>query len=263
MDNKPPFDRTIFIPIIIGVLSVCGICLVLLVGRLSASRGSVESEATTTPIRYQFLGTEPGVVYPTDLPTETMAPTAAPPTILETGTITTNAPATIALTGDNLEPTFSLPSATLRVISTSPSATRSINTPVSVTPTLPPLSVTYDDADIRFLYTGDWRQNSVPGMYQNTLHISNSIGDSVKLSFFGQKIRYTYQAGPSLGAIALRLDDVDFALDQASADTTLSEWESPTLVLSSHSITITHISGGSINIDSISVIDLATPTPTP
>jgi len=85
----------------------------------------------------------------------------------------------------------------------------------------------------------------------------------VKLSFFGQKIRYTYQAGPSLGAIALRLDDVDFALDQASADTTLSEWESPILVLSSHSITITHISGGSINIDSISVIDLATPTPTP
>jgi len=254
MDNKPPFDRTIFIPIIIGVFSVCGICLVLLVGRLSASRGSVESEATTTPIRYQFLGTEPGVVYPTDLPTETIAPAAE---------ITTGTPAASSPTENNLEPTLSLPSATPRIISTIPSATRSINTPVSVTPTFLPLSVTYDDSDIRFLYTGDWRQNSVPGMYQNTLHISDSIGDSVKLSFFGQKIRYTYQAGPSLGAIALRLDDVDFALDQASADTTLSEWESPILVLSSHSITITHISGGSINIDSISVIDLATPTPTP
>jgi hypothetical protein len=125
------------------------------------------------------------------------------------------------------------------------------------------LNVIYDDGDFKFLYTGDWHQNTVSGTYQSTLHISSTIGDSVQLSFVGQKIRIAYQAGPSLGTIALRLDGADFVLDQSSADTVLSRWESPVLVLSSHSITITHVSGGSINLDSIAVIDLATPTPTP
>ncbi|HXD11950.1 MAG TPA: hypothetical protein VN653_17920 [Anaerolineales bacterium] len=245
MDNKPPFDRTLFIPIIIGVCSVLGICLVLLVGRLNTARGGVQSAATQTLIKYQYLGTEPAVVFPTDAPTATLPSE------------------TIAPTPDVFFPTPVSPTATSRIVSTVPVQTKPINTPVSLTPTFLPLNVTYDDSDIRFLYTGDWRQNGVTGAYQNTLHISSSIGDSVQLSFVGQKIRYTYQAGPSLGAIAIKLDGVDFALDQASTDTTLSEWESPILVLSSHAITITHISGGSINIDSIAVIDLGTATPTP
>jgi hypothetical protein len=65
-----------------------------------------------------------------------------------------------------------------------------------------------------------------------------------------------------LGTIAIKLDSVDFTLDQSDPETFIGEWESPILVLSSHSITITHISGGSINLDSITVLDVATPTPT-
>jgi hypothetical protein len=245
MDNKPVFDRTLFIPIIIGVCSVLGICLVLLVGRLNAARGEVQNEATQTPIRYQYLGTEPAIVFPTDAPTLTALPE------------------TIAPTDDLLKPTLVFPTATLRPKSTPTIPTRAIITPVSLTPTVGSLNVIYDDGDFKFLYTGDWHQNTVSGTYQSTLHISSTIGDSVQLSFVGQKIRIAYQAGPSLGTIALRLDGADFVLDQSSADTVLSRWESPVLVLSSHSITITHVSGGSINLDSIAVIDLATPTPTP
>ena len=112
-------------------------------------------------------------------------------------------------------------------------------------------------------YTGKWiAQSGVTGTYKNTLHISSTIGDSVQISFVGQKIHIVYQAGPSLGTVAIRLDNADFTLEQSEPTTGISEWESPVLVLSSHSVTITHISGGSVNIDAIEVIDLSTPTPT-
>jgi len=65
-----------------------------------------------------------------------------------------------------------------------------------------------------------------------------------------------------LGAIAIKIDGVDFALDESANTTVISGWESPVLVLSSHTVTITHISGGSINLDSIAVLDISTPTPT-
>jgi len=256
MDNKSSFDRSLLIPIVIGVFSLCGICLVLLAGRLSAARGGVQGGVTATPQKYQYLGTEPAVVFPTDLPTVTMAPPTIAPTadVLQTPIVLSSPPSPRA-TSTRLAPRATL---------TRPAATKSIATTVSPTPTILSLNVKYDDADFKFLYTGNWvAQTAVSGPYLNTLHISNTIGDAVQLSFVGQKIRYAYQAGPSLGAIAIKLDGVDFALDQSAVNTTLSEWESPILVRSSHSITITHISGGSINIDSISVIDLGTPTPTP
>jgi hypothetical protein len=250
MDNKTSFDRSLLIPIFIGFFSVLGICLVLFAARLGAARGNVQSNDTATPIKYQYLATEPGVVFPTE---------AASPT--------ESLPVTIIPTQKIFLPTLSLSTATLPVISTAPiqtNQTKSINTAVSITPTYQSLNATYDDADFKLLYTGNWTsQSGVSDTYQNTLHVSSTIGDSVQLSFVGQNIHLTYQAGPSLGAIAIKLDTQDYVLDQASATTDHIEWESPVLVLSSHTITITHISGGSVNIDSFSVIDLSTPTPTP
>jgi len=239
MDNRPASDRSVFIPIFIGFASVLGICLVLFAARLGASRGNIQSGETETPIKYQFLATEPGIALPTDvLPvTATEIPTLAiidlPPTL--TATVVP----------------------TLVVV---PNAT---NVPATASPTALVLNITYDDADFKFNYTGNWiGQSGVSGTYQNTLHVSSTIGDSVQLSFVGQKIRMVYQAGPSLGTIAIKLDGVDFTLDQFAPATLRSEWESPVLVLSSHTLTITHISGGSINLDTIAVLDVSTPTPT-
>jgi hypothetical protein len=248
MDNKPPVDRSVFIPIFIGFISVLGICLIMFALRLGAARGTVQSSETTTPVKYQYLGTEPGIAFPTDAPPATMVletdtPTPAPTLIFFPPTLTSTA-----------------------IISTASSPVvlpRATNTPATVSPTALALNVTYDDADFNFNYTGSWiGQSGVSGAYQNTLHVSSTIGDSVQLSFVGQKIRIVYQAGPSLGSIAIKLDTVDFTLDQFAPATLVSEWESPVLVLSSHSVTITHISGGSVNLDSIAVIDLSTPTPT-
>jgi hypothetical protein len=242
MDNKPAFDRSVFIPIFLGFASVLGICLVLFATRLGAARGTVQNAETETPVKYQYLATEPGIALPTDAPPAT--------SILETDT-----PAPT--------PLFFLPTLTPTSVSTRVIPLRATNTPATVSPTPLALGIIYDNADFKFNYTGNWiGQSGVNGTYQNTLHVSNTIGSSVQLSFVGQKIRIAYQAGPSLGTIAIKLDSVDFTLDQSDSETGVGEWESPVLVLSSHSITITHISGGSINLDSITVLDIGTPTPT-
>jgi len=242
MNKKTPLDRSIFIPIFIGLCSVLGICLVLLATRLSAARGNVELVETGTPVKYQYIGTEPLVVFPTEAPTMTAE--------------------TLAPTEEIVLPTMTLRAAQSPTLSTPNPPARSTNTSASTTPTNQPLNAIYDDADFKFLYTGNWNSLSgVTGAYQSTLHISNAIGDSVQLSFVGQKIRIAFQAGPSLGVIAIKLDNVDFTLDQLAAVTNITEWESPVMVLSSHSVTITHISKGSINIDAIAVVDISTPTP--
>jgi hypothetical protein len=125
------------------------------------------------------------------------------------------------------------------------------------------VGITYDDADPRISYTGTWiGQSGVSGTYKNTLHISSTIGDALQLIYYGQKIQLTFQAGPSLGTVSIRLDSTDFILEQSAPDTHFSQWESPVLTLANHTITITHISGGSVNIDSLAIIDLSTPTPT-
>jgi hypothetical protein len=135
--------------------------------------------------------------------------------------------------------------------------------PIIRTVTAQPLGATYDDVDSALAYTGSWiPQNGVNGVYKNTLHISSTIGDAVQLVFYGQLIQLTYQAGPSLGTIAIKLDTKDFVLDQSASETTSSVWESPMQTLVNHTITITHISGGSVNIDSLVVIDISTATPT-
>jgi len=246
MDNKPPVDRSLFIPVIIAGFSVVGILLVLFALRLSATRGGIDDSITNTPVKFQYIGTEPLVA----LPTEALPSTEE-----------TEPPATIAPTID-LGDFITLPVITVPVTSTVPPV-RITNTSAAITSTNQPLGSSYDDADFTLAYTGNWiAQSGLSNTYKSTLHLSNTIGDAVQFTFFGQKIRMTYQAGPSLGIVAIRLDSSDYTLDQSATETRSGEWESPVLTLANHTITITHISGGSINIDSLVVVDISTPTVT-
>lgn len=241
MENKP-IDRSLFIPIIIGGLALAGIVLVLVLLRLSAARPMPPATASPTPLRYQFLATEPGIVYPTAADTPTEAP------IEEVTAV--------------FSPTaFSLPTRTQNSFATATftAPPRPANT---ATPTARGLGGIYDDADFTLIYNGDWiGQSGVSGVYALTLHISSTIGNSVTFNFYGQKIRFNYQAGPSLGQVSIRLDNQDNLVSQAALDTEAGEWESPVLTLANHTIIITHVIGGSINIDSLEVIDISTPTP--
>jgi hypothetical protein len=103
----------------------------------------------------------------------------------------------------------------------------------------------------------------VSNAYQNTLHISNANGDSVTFTFTGQEITLFYQAGPSLGFMAVTIDGNlgGPAISQAQNATEIKQWNSGLLTAGAHSIVITHSGGGSINIDSL-VVPAPTVTPT-
>ncbi|HEY5728420.1 MAG TPA: hypothetical protein VIS72_00100 [Anaerolineales bacterium] len=236
MEKKSLIDIGVLAPIVLGVLSVAGI-LYIFFGRADVSRATGEPVSTETPFRFIYLGTEPG------LSTLTPEPTATP-MLVETIIATTTSTPTSALTNP-ANPTQPL-----------------ARTP-TITPTIQAVLKKVDDTYFELLYDGNWDpQSNVTGADQNTLHISSTIGNSVSFTFVGQQIFVAYQGGPSLGSIQITLDGLVLPpVSQSNNQTQLVEWRSPILIMGTHKIVIEHLSGGSINIDSITIPDLSTPVP--
>lgn len=248
---KPSVDRGIIIPVLFGVFSVAGLCVVLLFGRLNNSRVAVQSNDTETPFDYVYLGTEPGIFELTLEETVPPADTEAP--------FASDTP---------LSPQFTpiSPIAPTRITRTPVTITSLTNTPSRTPlniPTSTPGTSIYDDTDFRLVFNGSWiSQDNVVGVYQKTLHVSSTIGDSVVFSFLGQQIQFAYQAGPSLGTVTITLDSLGFSLDQSDSVTNTKTWASGVLIQGTHTVVITHTGGGSVNIDSITIPEAQTATPT-
>jgi hypothetical protein len=112
------------------------------------------------------------------------------------------------------------------------------------------------------IYNGGWtRQSGVAGAYQNTLHVSGTLGNSIFFRFIGQELRVFFQAAPSLGTIRLKLDETNYDMNEANNNTQIYEWVLPSVNNGTHSVTITHLSGGSVNLDYIIIPEVPT-TPT-
>ncbi|HJR78596.1 MAG TPA: hypothetical protein VJ821_00905 [Anaerolineales bacterium] len=279
MDNQPSFDRTLLPPILIGVFSILGILIILLIGRVSASRASIATEPTETPFKYIYLGTEPipsaaltvetedGLLTGTPFEGEDGTPTPRPAVVTPTlGTATRGTPNTTSGPpgdGDDGPP----------INNTSPAnATSTGSNPGSGPPPLSP--GTYDDTQTTFfLYDGpSWNPSTGGGLCgntSNTLHVSDVGGSSVSFSFIGTEVRIRYQAGPSLGEITITIDssqNLTFTVDQSDVGGG-NEWASPTLSNATHTVEIVHEEGsGSVNIDCVIIPTVAptgTPTPTP
>lgn len=246
MNNQSPLDREVLIPIFIGGLSVVGIVVVLLIGRALNAPAEIDVTPSATPFQYIYLGTEPAITtlvveeseFPLSEEPVTEEPVAEAPTMDEP---------IIVLTSSN----------TTRTVTSIPS-----RSPTSTSGT-PAAANTYDDGDTRLAYNGSWvSQTGVSGAYQNTLHISSAVGNSVAFTFTGQEIHFFYQAGPSLGNVTVTIDSLgEPAISQAQNTTQIKEWISDILPSGSHTVVITHIGGGSVNVDRF-VIPTATPTPT-
>ena len=257
MDQKPILDRGIFIPIIVGVFSLCGICAVLGTLRLN-SRPAVVAEQTSTPFQYLFIGTEPilltgtaedieGGELSTSTPDFSLPPSHSTPGI---------PPSRTASPGSSI---ITLPAATN---TRAPTAT-----PTSAS-TAPLGAGSYDDTHNRLIYSGDWEiQNNVSGANLNTLHVSsvlNSPGNSITFQFIGQEIRIFYQGGPSLGTISLNIDNKIYAISENNTSTDIFEWIIPQVTAGTHTVIITHTEGGSVNIDKIIIPEIpSTPVNTP
>lgn len=137
-------------------------------------------------------------------------------------------------------------------------------TPTSAAP--PPLGAgTYDDIESRLNYTGSWdSQTNVPDAESGTLHVSSTIGNTITFRFIGDQIRIFYQSGSGLGFITAKIDEQEYPpLSQNGPPTVNSEWAITGLTNATHTMIITHSSGGSINLDQIIVPDIASATATP
>ena len=250
MDNRPSFDVGLLIPIGVGLFALMGMCGILVMGRINDARATVEEVPTATPFEYAYIGTEPALT-----------------------TLT-------AVTEDGLEeqpPTFespaSTPEGTQVIIFTNTSASLITLPPLlptntaSRTPTssfvAPFVDGTFDDTqEDRFVYSGSWEtQTGVSGAYQNTLHVSGTLGSSVSFLFIGNELRVFFQAGPSLGTIRLTLDNTSQDMSQSNLNTQRYEWVLSAPTAGTHTVTITHQSGGSINFDGI-IVPRVQPTPT-
>ena len=272
MDNKPTFDRAFIIPITFGVFAVFGICLVLLLGQLISFRSVSVANETFTPFKYLLLGTEPG--FTTLTPDESAAEGEA-----------TSEPTVTPFDLDILQPTQTeetedveeprVPTKPSSVLTkpapskpTKPSSapTSASSSKPTTSPSNAPLNPgTYDDFDAHIPYVGNWiEQVDVPDAFEDTLHVSNVLNNSLSFRFIGEQIRIFYQEGPGLGITRVSLDGLDFDLNQTSGAISIAEWVSPILINGTHSVAITHLSGGAINLDSLIVPDpILTPTPTP
>ena len=271
MDNPPTIDRGILLPIILGGFSIIGIIVVLLIGRSLNSPPPVSASPSATAFQYVYLGTEPaittplteesGIPFPTEVPVG-LTPSPTSPLSPVPSSASPSVATPIILTNPN----------TTRTSTSTVLRTNTPNTPIgaatsTATLSTPSAANTYDDTNSSLSYSAGWvSQTGVSGAYQETLHISNANGNTVTFSFTGQEIHLFYQAGPSLGSITITIDGLGGpAVSQAQGQTQIKEWQPDNLLpAGTHSIVITHSSGGSINIDSLVVpAPTATPTRTP
>jgi len=231
--------------------------MILVAGRITALRATVEEVPTATSFKYSLIGTEPGITTVTLEATSDEILTLPPESV--TSEISYPPPGTpeIILRTSTTAPDLTLPPAAI-----TNTATR---TPTSAS-TAPLGAGTYDNLEARLVYSGDWTtQAGVSGAYQNTLHVSGTLGNSVTFRFIGQELRIFFQAGPSLGIIRLAIDGgTPYDMNEANSSTQIYEWVLPSVTNGTHTVTITHLSGGSVNLDSIIVPEVPmTPTRTP
>jgi len=121
-----------------------------------------------------------------------------------------------------------------------------------VSEALPIASSKYDDTNPNIGYGGEWTVQSTSGTaYQGTLHISNTIGNYITLTFEGQQMELGYQSASDSGTLVITIDEEEYVLDQF----TNNIWVSPKLTSGTHYAIIFHESGDIINLDYINILD--------
>ena len=254
MDTQPSIDRSILFPIALGGLSIIGIIVVLLVGRALNSPAVIAVTPSATRFQYVYLGTEPAaLVSPSPEGSETAVTEEAvdeQPTEEEPGVIT---PVIV---------TSATSSISTPIILTPAAATNTPN-PTSTSASVAPLNPgTYDNIDTHFAYNGFIRQSNVNGAYQGTLDVSQQPGSTISFRFIGTQLRLFYQGGSTLGTMSIAIDNQSSStLNQSSG----TEWVSSTLANATHTVSITHIGGGAVNLDYVIIPEVpntATPTAT-
>ena len=237
MQPRPPFDRTLLIPIAISVVSILGIGWLFLTSDLREIFIHPTAVPTAIPFDIGPLETEAASFFPSATPTqdETL-PTATgtspeaypgPPdeTLPSTGTLMTEIPPT--------------PSAT-------PTPDRIL-----------PLSAgrRYDDTDPNIAYDRFWtalKNSSTVNEYKGTIHASTGIGNEASFRFTGEGFLLGYQRGRNFGTVKVLIDGQPYSFHEQAFDLV---WRSPQLSPGDHFVRIIHESGETINLDYIEILN--------
>ena len=244
MNRDFPFDYSLLIPLLVGIVSVLGIFFVFVPVRLfRGSDVTVVLTSTATPFKYLLLATE------TAIPASELETAAADATkrILPTPTPIPQGSVT------------SFPALTEQILTSAgdvfmPTLTATSN-PV-LNRTAPMTIGTYDDSDPLMIRSGDWVSQENAGVaYQGTLLVSNTVGNYISFRFDGQQMIVGYHSDVGLGTVKVTIDGVEFLLSQSNEESLGNEWISEQIPQGTHLVIITHESGASVNLDYIEIPD--------
>jgi hypothetical protein len=232
MQPRPAFDRTLLIPIAIGVVSILGIGWILLTSDLGESL----LPPTAIPSSTSFLDAATLTPSPPETPTREETPPPA------TGTSPAAYPG---------PPAETLPS-TSTPVTESPPTPSATHTPDQIQPL--PVGK-YDDTNPNIAYGRYWtalKNSGTANAYQGTLHASNGIGNEASFRFTGTRFRLGYQRGKTFGTVTVIVDGQSYSFHEQAFDLV---WHSPQLSPGNHFVRIIHESGESINLDYIEILD--------
>jgi YVTN family beta-propeller protein len=114
------------------------------------------------------------------------------------------------------------------------------------------------------VYTGTWSLYSGSGPYSDTLHYSDTTGDSAQVKFSGSSIKLVYAANVNNGPVNLAIDGgAPTSLNEYSSSLQWQQqWSSGTLPMGTHTLVLTVTSGTRVNVDAFIVAATAPPTST-
>ena len=243
MQPRPSFDRTLLIPIAIGVVSILGIGWIFLTNAPGKSR----IPATATPFSFSSFQAARRTLEaqtPSALATSTRD---EPPKAQTPSSATGTSP---AASPERPAETLASPSPSMTESMPTPSAT---STPENIQPL--PVGRYYDDVDPNIAYGPYWTALKNPGTknaYRGTLHASDRNGDEASFRFTGKRFLLGYQRGKNFGTVTVLIDDEPYSFDEQAFGLV---WRSPTLSPGDHFVRIIHDSGESINLDYVVILD--------
>ena len=232
MQPRPPSDRSLFIPLGIGIVSILGIVWLFSTTNLRLIFTPPTAVPTAVPFDVGPLETEAASFFPSATPTREATPTAT-----ETRPVAYPGPLDERLAATSTE------------IPLTPS-----DTP---TPSHIQLLTVgqYDDTDPNIAYDRGWialKNLSTVNEYKGTIHASTGIGNEASFRFTGEGVWLGYKRGKRFGTVTVLIDDQPYRFHEQDFGLV---WRSPELPSGDHFVRIIHESGESINLDYVVILD--------
>jgi hypothetical protein len=253
MDNRPPvLDHSLLFPFLIGIVSLLGIGFLLVSVWFPREDTLMLPTQTVTPFKYLFLGTEtvvptpePETAAPLDSYPDPDAPSAESMELLPVPTEQSGTPEVVLL--------LTLPEQTENGISTEEFFTPTFTiTPAPIfAGSVPMTAGMYDGADPHIIRSGSWTNQSSVNAYQGTLLVSNTVGNYLAFSFVGHQMALGYEGNDNAGNLMVNIDGSEVPITQRVGNS----WFSQELIIGTHFVILTHISGNTVNLDYIDILE--------